>query len=414
MIPPLYIALRFLNHRKRAFLLSLLGVVLGVAFFICIQAQTQGFADHFIESTVGSSGALVVNSRVQPRGNNLPVGPSGSFSNTSYSERRFREGISNAPEIMRVARQFPDVVSSSKVLRGRLSARAGFESATVDLFGIDPQLHFQTTDLGRQLIAGSAVDFRSNPNSVIVGSRLAESLKLQIGSVIQLLAPGGEYRRFPIVAIARSGVGAVDGVRIYSHTRVAQTLLNKPYAASMILFKLRDPERAPALGRQFAALFEHEAESWQEREEGNLQLFLTLRMSAAITVALVILLAGFGIFNVLTMSVLSKVKEIAILRSMGYRRGDISSIFLWQGAMIAAAGAALGCTLGALLTWGVSLIPIQVRGLLYADHFLVAWDWRHYLWATLLALIAVFIASYVPARRAAGMQPVATLRGSSA
>src|SRR4029077_6359391 len=117
--------------------------------------------------------------------------------------------------------------------------------------------------------------------------------------------------------------------------------------------------------------------------------------------------------NVLTMSVLAKIKEIAILRSMGYRRIDISLIFLWQGALIAAGGAVLGRLLGALMTWGVSHIPIHLRGLLYTNHFLVTWDWRHYLWATILAIISVFIASYVPARRAAQLQPVDTLRGSS-
>jgi ABC-type transport system, involved in lipoprotein release, permease component len=234
------------------------------------------------------------------------------------------------------------------------------------------------------------------------------------GDWLQLLSPGGEYRRFAIAAVARSGVGVVDAVRVYCHVRVAQTLLKKPFAASMIVYKLRDPERAPALARHFESLFQHEAQSWQDREEANLQLFLTVRVSAAITVSLIILLAGFGIFNVLTMSVLSKLKEIAILRSMGYRARDISAIFLWQGAMIAAAGSVIGCLAGALFTWGVSKIPIQVRGLLYANHFLVTWDWRHYLWATILAIIAVFIASYVPARRAAQLAPVATLRGSSA
>jgi len=129
---------------------------------------------------------------------------------------------------------------------------------------------------------------------------------------------------------------------------------------------------------------------------------------------LIILLAGFGIFNVLTMSVLSKIKEIAILRSMGYRARDISAIFLWQGGIIAIAGSLVGCLVGALFTWGVSKIPIQVRGLIYANHFPVAWEWRHYFWATVLAIIAVFIASYVPARRAALLAPVATIRGSSA
>ena len=246
-----------------------------------------------------------------------------------------------------------------------------------------------------------------------IGFRLAEELGVDIGDTVQLLSPGGEYWRFTVAAIARTGVGSIDSTRIYSHARVAQTLLQKPFGASMIIYKLRDPDRAPALANHFENLFQHVSTSWQEREESTLQLFLMLRVSAGITVSLIILLAGFGIFNVLTMSVLAKVKEIAILRSMGYRRIDISAIFLWQGALVAAVGSVLGCLLGALMTWGVGHIPIRIRGLLYANHFLVTWDWRHYFWATVLAIVAVFIASYVPARRAAELAPVVTLRGSS-
>jgi lipoprotein-releasing system permease protein len=408
--PPFYIAIRFLTHRKRALLLSLSGVVFGVGFFICTQAQTQGFAKFFIDSTLGTNGALLVRSPFQPRGNSIV--PS-KMARVNVARRQYFEGVRNPTEIMRISRQFPNVVSCSPVLRGTLSARSGFENATVDLFGIDPALHMQTTNLASQIVEGDLTDFRNNPASIIVGSRLAEILNASVGDSIQLLSPGGTYRRFAVAAIARSGVGQIDSTRIYCHARVAQTLLRKPYSASMIIYKLRDVNRAPALAAHFETLFQHNSQSWQDREEANLQLFLTLRASAAVTVSLIILLAGFGIFNVLTMSVLAKVKEIAILRSMGYRRGDISAIFLWQGAMVAVAGSILGCILGALLTWGVSHIPIRVRGLLYADHFLVAWNWWHYFWATVLALIAVFIASYVPARRAASLPPVVTLRGSS-
>ncbi|MDQ6766052.1 MAG: ABC transporter permease, partial [Verrucomicrobiota bacterium] len=301
MTPPLYIALRFLAHRKRAFLLSLAGVVFGVAIFICTQAQTQGFAQHFINSTLGSNGALVLRSRFQPLGGGLPVPPKGSSSPVA-THRRYLEGITNAREIMRVSRTFSNVAACSPVLRGTLSARAGFENATVDLFGIDPALHLQTTDLKKQLIGGKFDDFRDNATALIVGSKLAELLNVAVGDSLQLLSPGGEYWRFTVAAIARSGVGAVDSGRIYAHAKIAQTLLRKPYAASMIIYKLRDPERAPALAKHFERLFQHDALSWQERESGNLQLFLTLRMSAAITVSLIILLAGFGIFNVLTMS----------------------------------------------------------------------------------------------------------------
>ncbi len=410
MTPPLYIALRFLTHRKRALLLSLSGVVFGVAIFICTQAQTQGFSRYFIESNIGSNGALVVRSRFRPRYEPLMVAAKNSKAITG--RRLYFEGITNPNEIMRVSRQFPDVISCSPVLRGTVSARAGFENATVDLYGIDPGLHARTTDILRQLIDGSFDDFRNNTSAIIIGSRLADLLQTSVGETVQLLAPNGEYWRFNVAAIARAGIGSIDSTRVYCHARIAQALLQQPSGASMIIYKLRERNRAPVLASRFETLFQHNAVSWQEREESTLQLFLTLRMSVAITVSLIILLAGFGIFNVLTMSVLTKIKEIAILRSMGYRRRDISAIFLWQGALIAAAGSVVGCLLGALMTWGVSHIPIRLRGLLYTNYFLVTWDWRHYVFATFLALLAVFIASYVPARRAAELPPVVTIRGS--
>ena len=410
MTAPLYIALRFATHRKRALLLSLVGVVFGVGIFICTQAQTQGFLQFFINSTIGSNGALTLRSRFQPRYQGMVV----SAKSAGISQRRnYFEGITNVGEIMRVSRQFSNVIACSPVLRGSISARAGFEGTTAEIFGIDPISHLRATDLEKQIIDGSYDDFRNNTTSVIIGYRLADLLHIGVGDSVQLLSPGGEYSRFTVAAASRSGVAAIDASRIYAHQRVAQRLLKKPYQASMIIYKLRDPDRAPVLATQFENLFQHSSQSWQDREEGNLQVFATLRISAAITVSLIILLAGFGIFNVLTMSVLSKIREIAILRSMGYRRGDISAIFLWQGALIAAVGSLLGCLLGALLTFAVSRVPIHIRGLLYANHFLVDWDWHHYFWATLLAIISVFIASYVPAKRAAQLPPVDTLRGSS-
>ena len=411
MTPPLYIALRFLTHRKRALLLSVGGVVFGVGFYICVQAQTQGFAQYFMAATLGSNGALVVRSRFQPRQIGSIVPARTARANTAH--RQYFEGISNANEIMRVSRQFSNVVACSPVLRGTLSARSGFENATVDLFGIDPLLHVQTTDLAREISDGNLDDFRNKPNTVIIGSRLAETLNVGVGDSVQLLSPGGQYRRFSVAAIAKSGVGAIDQTRVYCQERVAQSLLRRPYSASMIIYKLRDPDRAPALAEHFQNLFQHDAVSWQEREASTLRLFMMLSISAGITVSLVILLAGFGIFNVLTMTVLSKMKEIAILQSMGYRRRDVRSIFLWQGALIAAVGSVIGCGVGALLTFGVSKIPIRLRGLLSSDYFVVSWDWRHYLSAIVLALISVFVASYVPARRASLLPPVTTLRGSS-
>src|SRR5207244_6906552 len=116
MTPPLYIALRVLPHRKRALLLSLSGVVFGVAIFICTQAQTQGFTSYFINSTIGSNGALVVRSRFRPRYEPLMVSAKASKGNVGRG--LYFQGVSNPNEIMCVSMPFSNVVSCSPVLRG--------------------------------------------------------------------------------------------------------------------------------------------------------------------------------------------------------------------------------------------------------------------------------------------------------
>jgi lipoprotein-releasing system permease protein len=110
--------------------------------------------------------------------------------------------------------------------------------------------------------------------------------------------------------------------------------------------------------------------------------------------------------------VLDKVREIAILRSMGYRRLDITVIFVFQGFIVATLGSLLGAGAGAVMTYLISQIPIKVRGILYTDRFVVAWSPQHYLYAALIAFVAVITASYFPARRAANLAPVDILRGS--
>src|SRR5439155_8184484 len=162
-------------------------------------------------------------SRFRPRSPML-VPPKSSRLQATH--RSYFEGIDDASTIMRVSRQFSDVVSCSPVLRGTLSARSGFENATVDLFGIEPARHLQTTNLGQQITDGSYDDFRNKPNSVIVGSRLAELLNVDVGDTLQLLSPGAEYRRFLVAAIAHSGVGSIDSTRMYCHARVAEVLLH--------------------------------------------------------------------------------------------------------------------------------------------------------------------------------------------
>jgi lipoprotein-releasing system permease protein len=412
MGPSFYIAARFITSRKKSLFFSMLGVICGVAFFICTQAQTRGFEKFFIQTVLGSSGAIVISDRFQPRYTQFEKVREGELvAGSGQDLRKYYEGITDPYRIMRVARTFSNVAGAAPVVRGSSTASSGFQKEIVRLEGIDLRYHLQATSLRDQIIFGSLDDFRDHPYAVMFGSLLADKLQIKVGDTITL-SGSPENRSFTVAAIFRSGVNVVDETRGYVHIKTAQSLLGKPSDASIIVVRLRDADRAPVLAKEFERLFNHRARSWQERERGNLQIFSTLRLSAAITVSLIILLAGFGIFNVLTLTVLDKLKEIAILRSMGYHRGDISAIFLWQGVIIAVLGSIFGCALGALLTYGISLIPLRVRGIIYADHFIVDWSWEHYAYGTAIAFTAVLIASYFPARRAAAVPPVDILRGA--
>src|SRR5271156_5737792 len=105
MPSPLYIALRFIGHRKKAIILSLGGIVLGVAFFICTQAQTQGFERFYIQTVLGTSGSILVQDRFQARYSGIvPQQGTAVVSVKSEQPRKYYEGITDADVVMRVIR----------------------------------------------------------------------------------------------------------------------------------------------------------------------------------------------------------------------------------------------------------------------------------------------------------------------
>jgi len=157
----------------------------------------------------------------------------------------------------------------------------------------------------------------------------------------------------------------------------------------------------------------HRVVSWQEREQAWLVVFKALRLSSAITVSTILLLSGLGIFNVFAIMVMEKRRDIAILRSIGFSPGDISAVFLWQGGFVLVLGIFLGSVLGVVATYGVSHLPLRIRGIFSTDHFVVSWDPWHYIWAALISTVFVTVATWIPAVRASRIEPAKIIRESN-
>ncbi|MGF1451097.1 MAG: ABC transporter permease [Opitutales bacterium] len=411
MPPPLRIALRFILSRQRSMLMSLAGIVFGVGFFIITQAQTAGFEQYYIQTIIGTDSPIRITERIQGAGEPLRAGEEDADFILSSGAGQPVEGVAYPQRLRTALNNFSAVTGVSEVIRGEAAASGPDGSETARINGIRLRDHISVTNLEGQIVAGALSDFAGDPSRVMLGVKLAARLGVDVGDFLLLETSVGS-RRYRVVAIFESGIDLIDSRRIFMHLSEARSLLRQPFGGALFQVNVRDPDDAPELAARMQEVLNHNVISWQERERTWLEVFAALKASSALTVSTIILISGLGMFNTLAMLVLEKTREIAILRSMGYTRPDVTQIFLWQGTLVLIAGTLVGWAFGAAVTWGVSHVPIRIRGIFSTDSFVVAWDINHYIWAAVISSFVVMAASYLPARKAARLEPGAIIRGA--
>lgn len=393
----LHIAIRFLLSKRRAMLMTLAGITFGIAFFILTQAQTSGFERFFIRTILGTDGAIRVADRLQAGGG---------------ANKKYIEGVQYPGELKHAIKRYGEVTACAEVMKGSATLDSNFRKQDVQVFGVDLGEFLGVSVLNSQIVGGSLQDFKNKQRSVLLGSELARRANLRPGDAISLVREG-KNERYLVSGLFETGIGDIDRVRVIIHLAEARALLERPFGCSYIQVSVADPDRAGELAARLEENLGHAAAPWQRREKVWLDVFSALRLSSAVTVMTIVLVSALGMYNTLAMLVMEKTKEIAILRSMGYTRGDLLAIFLWLGVVVLALGSIFGCLAGAALTFGVEHLPLRIRGIFSTDHFVVNWDVAHYLAATASASVVVMIAAVFPARRASVLEPGDVIRGTS-
>jgi lipoprotein-releasing system permease protein len=395
--------------------MSLACIVLGVGLFVVTQATTSGFEEFFIKTILGTNGAIRVEDRIQDTIRTMEAGGGGSGSTFQLQMKegqKYIEGIEEPKLVIDALHQFHNVAGVSEVLTGSAILRSSFKSDSVKIFGIVVENHLMVSELGKQIVQGSIDDFRKTPSGALIGKVIADRLQLGVGDSF-ILDSAQQSRRYRVSAVYETGISDIDKERVYLQLPEARSQLKKPTGASFIQVNLYDKDRANEDAAQMQDVLHHGVRSWQVREKSWLAAFRALRISSAITVSVFSLIAALAMFNTLAMIVMEKTKEIAILRSMGYTREDISGIFIWQAAIVLSIGTFIGWVLGAAVTYTVSRIPLPITGIFKTDTFVVQWSIWHYVAATVTAVVMVMVASLVPARRAARLEPGDIIRGTA-
>lgn len=415
MIPHLAIAEAQLRGRPRQSAIALLSVAVGAAMLIVTLSLTQGLSEDFIAKSVETSAHLEVLPRrpayLQPDA--LRAGEA------VYAVRRH-----HVPDEKRTVRPLAGVLAQARALPGVRLATPAVDAQVVLAFGtvrrpaaltgVIAEDEAELTVLDERVIAGNWHDLARHPDAVVLGTQLARSLGVEVGAQLQAESQEGALLPLRVVAVVAAGLATVDRSLALVQLPRAQALAGLPSdQASRLRIKLFDPQHAEATARLAEAQLGYVCRSWQQRAASQVEAFDRQNLITRVLVLFTVVVAAFGVANVLVQLVADKRRDIAILRAAGFSRHDIGVIFLHQGVLLGLLGAALGWVGGALLIRVVARLPVDFgeAALLRNEHLRMAeYPW-FYVLALGVSLLVCAVAAVAPARRAAALAPTEILRG---
>jgi lipoprotein-releasing system permease protein len=433
----LFVATRYLRAKRRqAFIgvitaISVLGVAAGVASLIVALAINNGFRQDLQQRLLGSTSHVSL-LRVQS------------------------DGIKDWRGLLKRLQHEPHVVAAAPAIYEQVLISRGPRARGAVLKGMIPSYERRVSDLLSTVKVGSAGELEearapatqqdssaepgaSTPTSpdsladvhervaamspIVLGKDMADELGASVGSVVLVTSPQGEltpfgmvpkYNRFRVVGIFNSGFYDYDTSWAFTRLSDAQRLFGLGDLVSVIQFKVEDIYQADSIARQLeqAAGSGFMATSWMEQNRALFRALRLERLVTFITIGLIVFVAALNILISLTMMVMEKTKDIAVLLSMGARKSQIRRLFVAQGVLIGLIGTSIGFVLGFALSWAgaryhlISLAP-EVYSIDYVPFAPRALD------GVLVALVAVgisFVATMYPSWSAARILPAEALR----
>lgn len=413
----LNIALRQLTSRKRQTLLTISGIGVGVMVLISAVSLMDGLLSSFIEKIVNIAPHVVVSGEkmTSPVSDTLWQTGKGIFINLIKNvERQDEEIIKNYKRVENGIKADPRVSVTSPVVNVTVIAKFGTISQPLEIFGIDPHRQDEIVKFSQNMTEGRFPELEKTPDGLMLGTTAAKDFGLRLGDKLQFVSNLGKTFQLRVVGIYSTGINDIDN-NAYVNLRVAQNIAGyRPDEVSQIYLRVNDLKSDFAVARTIEKETNYKSKTWEEISSSVIALYKMISMMVYFLVFFVILVAGFGVANVLITNVLEKYRDIAILKSIGYKKKEITVIYILQGTLVAIIGAAIGCLLGyvlILIMGSIQVTPSESNTSMRSDRLQMGKSPWYFVLASLFALVVSLIASIGPARGAARVNPVEILRG---
>lgn len=413
----LLIAKRHLKANKKQTLVAMLGVTFGIAMFILMISFMIG-VNQFMENTMLSFtpdvhlyNDISTDYRFSVAGDYFK-GRQVAVSVAHPKPRQVKLNLKNAAGILAELQRDPTVSGISPMVSTLVFYNYGPVQINGNINGVNITDEANMFGLKDKMVRGMPENLLSADKGILMGIGLAEKLNVQPGDLVSLATPNGTLMRFRVVGLFRIGISAIDNVRSYVSLANGQQLLGKDKSyITDINIKLHDHERAAAAAALWIKKFGYKADDW-ETANASVKTSNLVRDTLTYVVSVTLLtVAGFGIYNIMNMTINNKMKDIAILKAQGFAGRDILQIFLSQSVFIGLLGALSGMLLGFLLAYALSKVPFPHNEYIALNYFPVAFEPMHYLFGLFFGSFTPLLAGLMPSLKAAKIDPVTILRG---
>lgn len=410
------IAKSLLLARWKQTLVAAVGVTFSITMFITLLSFMSGLNDLLDGLILNRTAHIRIYNDIKPN-SNQPINNDVAYKSNynfigSVKSDASRQAIYNSAAIMDAINKDARVLGLSPKVTAQVFFNDGSIDITGSVFGINSTEESKLYHFDEYITSGNSSDLNKINNSIILGTGLAEKLLVGIGDAVQITTSKGDRFQLKVVGTFQSGIKDFDNVQSYASLNTVQKILSVPkdYVTS-IQVKLKDITQAPAIAKEYEQLFQTDAEDIQtansQFETGS---SIRTLISYAVGITLLIV-AGFGIYNILNMMIFEKMDSIAILKATGFSGNDVKKIFIYIAISIGFFGGILGLLFGFGLSATIDQIPFNTASLPTIKTYPINYNPKFYMIGITFSLITTYLAGWFPARKASKIDPVVIIRG---
>ncbi len=410
------IAKSLLLARFKQTLIAAVGVTFSITMFIALLSFMAGLNDLLDGIMLNRTAHIKLYNEIQPN-KNQPINKINDSANQynfirSVKSGNARQQIYNSAAIMQTLQKDSRVLG----IAPKLITPIFFNNTAIDIAGVINGIDIQNEGnlfyFNDYMIEGESLDIDKISNSIVLGKGLADKLSANVGDRVQVSTISGEIFQLKVIGLYKTGVQDIDKTQSYASIATVQKLMGKPNTfITDIQIKLKDITMAPAIAKEYAILFTIDALDIQTAN-AQFQTGSSVRTLISYAVGVVLLIvAGFGIYNILNMMIYEKIDTIAILKATGFSGKDVKNIFLVIATSIGFFGGLLGLLMGLALSAGIDQIPFTSEALPKIKTYPINYNPVFYLIGAVFSLITTFFAGWFPANKASKVDPVIIIRG---